>query len=233
MWETTTEGAVNNFHNDLDDPTIVERVFNLGTPQAPLVTLVRPLSPEPILVPPCGVPIIVMQTIPRSSSLLPIYIRNETPPPPPTPSSGYEDLPGAPQIRERPGDDWHHNHDGEGIMFAVLIPNGDEGQQIAPFIHIITNEGDPQLEATMGWGCPITQLPLHACPDPYPQPMLTDTQMEVFRASRLHTPLVNQALAEDLDPFLQAEVYHYQAQQKKVCQQAHSVVKARQKLQIE
>ena len=37
-----------------------------------------------------------------------------------------------------------------------------------PFICIITNEGDPQLEATMGQGCPITQTPLHTHPDPYP-----------------------------------------------------------------
>ena len=60
MWEMTAEEAVNNFHNDLDDPTIVERVFNLGTPQAPLTTLVRPISPKPIPVPPYGIPIIIM-----------------------------------------------------------------------------------------------------------------------------------------------------------------------------
>jgi len=63
--------------------------------------------------------------------------------------------------------------------------------------------------------------------------MLTDTQMEVFRASRLHTPLINRALAEDLDPFLQVEVYQYQAQQKKVHRQAHDMVEARRKLQVE
>jgi len=191
MWETTAEEAVNNFHNDLDDPAIVERVFNLGTPQAPLATLVRPLSLEPIPVPLRGVPIIIMRTVPRSPLPLPIYTQDETPPPPPTPSSGYKDLPEAPQIGERPGNDWHHNHDGKKIMFTMLIPDGDEGQQVAPFIRIITNKGDPQLKATMGQGCPVTQIPLHAHPDPYPQPMLTDTQMEVFRASRLHTPLIN------------------------------------------
>ena len=118
-------------------------------------------------------------------------------------------------------------------MFAVLIPNGDKGQQVAPFICIITNEGDPQLEATLGWGCPVTQTPLHARPDPYPRPMITDTQMEVFRASRLHTPLINRALAKDLDPFLQVEVYQYRAQQKKVHRQAHDMVEARRKLQVE
>jgi len=168
MWETTAEEAANNFHNDLDDPAIVERVFNLGTPQAPLTTLVRPFSPEPIPVPLRGVPIIIMQTISQSPLPLPVYTQDKTPPPPPTPSSGYKDLPGAPQIGERPGDDWHHNHDGEGIMFAVLIPEGVKGQQVAPFICIITNEGDPQLEATMGRGCPVTQISLHTCPDPYP-----------------------------------------------------------------
>jgi len=168
IWETMAEEAVNNFHNDLDNPTIIERVFNLGTPQAPLMTLVRPLFPEPIPVPPRGVHIIIMQTIPQSPSPLPIYTQDETPPPPPTPSSGYKDLPGAPQIGERPDDDWHHNHDGKGIIFTVLIPNGDKGQQVAPFICIITNKGDPQLEATLGWGCPVTQTPLHAHPDPYP-----------------------------------------------------------------
>jgi len=76
-------------------------------------------------------------------------------------------------------------------MFMVLIPDRDEGQQVAPFICIITNKGDPQLEATMGWRCPVTQIPLHAYPDPYPRPMLMDTQMEMFRAGKLHTPLVN------------------------------------------
>jgi hypothetical protein len=127
MWETTAEEAVNNFHDDLDNPAIVERVFNLGTPRVPLVTLVRPIFPEPIPVPLHGIPIIVMQTISQSPSPLPAYTQDKIPLPPPTPSSGYKDLPGAPQVRERPGDDWHHNHDGEGIMFAILIPNRDNG----------------------------------------------------------------------------------------------------------
>jgi len=64
MWETIAEEAVKNFHNDLDDPAIIERVFNLGTPQVPLTTLVRPLFPEPIPIPPRGIPIIIMQTVP-------------------------------------------------------------------------------------------------------------------------------------------------------------------------
>ena len=63
--------------------------------------------------------------------------------------------------------------------------------------------------------------------------MLTDTQMEVFRGGKLHTPLVNQALAEGGDPTLQAEVYRYRALQKKVRQRAHGVVEARRKFQVE
>ena len=118
-------------------------------------------------------------------------------------------------------------------MFMALIPDGDDRQQVTPFIRITTNEGDPQLEATLGRGCPVTRRPLYACPDPYPRPMLMDTQMEVFQGGKLHTPLVNQALAEGRDPTLQAEVYRYRALQKKVCQCAHGVVEARRKFQIE
>ena len=118
-------------------------------------------------------------------------------------------------------------------MFMALIPDGDDGQQVAPFIHITTNEGDPQLEATLGRGCPVTRRPLYARPDPYPRPMLTDTQMEVFRSGKLHMPFVNRALGESRDPTLQAEVYRYRAQQKKVRQRAHGVVEARRKLQVE
>ena len=168
MWEVSEEEAIDNFRLDFDDPAVVERVFKLGTPRMPLATLVRPISPEPIPIPPRDPPTVVLRTVSRTPSPLPVYVRDNTPPPPPTPSSGYEDLPGAPQVGERPGEDWYCNHDGNGIMFMALIPDGNDGQQVAPFIRITTNEGDPQLEATLGLGCPITKRPLHARPDPYP-----------------------------------------------------------------
>ena len=161
MWEVTEEEAMDSFCLDFDDHAVVERVFDLGTPQMPLLTLVRPISPDPIPIPPCDPPALVLRTISQSPSPLPIYVQDDTPPAPPTPSSGYEDLPGAPQIRQRPGDDWYCNRDREGIMFMALIPDGDDGQQVAPFIRITTNEGDPQLEATLGRGCPVTRTPLH------------------------------------------------------------------------
>jgi len=63
--------------------------------------------------------------------------------------------------------------------------------------------------------------------------MMTDTQMEAFHGGRLHTPFINCALAESRDPTLQAKVYHYRAQQKKVRQRAQGVVEARRKLQVE
>ena len=231
MWEVSEEEVISNFCLDFDDPAIIERVFDLETPQIPLATLVRPIFPEPIPIPPCNPPTVILQTISWTPSPLPIYARVNTSSPPPTPSSRYEDLPGAPQIGERPGEDWYCNH-GEGIMFMALIPNGDNRQQVTPFICITTNEGDPQLEATLGWGCPVTRRPLYTHPNPYPWPMLTDTQMEVFQGGKLHTPLVNQALAEGMDPTLQAEVYWYRALQKKVHQHAHGVVEARRKFQI-
>ena len=127
MWEVTEEEAINNFCLNIEDPAIVERVFNLGTPQVPLVTLVGPISPEPIPIPPYDPPTIILQTVSQSPSPLPIYIQDIMPPPPPTPSSGYEDLLGAPQVGERPDDNWYHNHDREGVMFMILIPDGDNG----------------------------------------------------------------------------------------------------------
>ena len=150
MWEVSEEEAISNFRLDFDDPVIVERVFDLGTPQVPLATLVRPISPEPIPIPPHVPPTVVLLTVSQTPSPLPVYVRDDTPLPPPTLSSGYEDLPGAPQVGERPGEDWYCNHDGEGIIFMALIPDGNDGQQVALFIHITTNEGDPQLEATLG-----------------------------------------------------------------------------------
>ena len=114
----------------------------------------------------------------------------------------------------------------------IQIPDGDDGQQVTPFVHIVIDEKDPQLKATMGQGCPVIQLPLHTRPDPYPWPMLTDTQMKIFQSGKLHIPFINWALAEDKDPSLQAEVYQYWAQQKKVSQQAHSIIEARRKLQV-
>ena len=150
MWEVSEEEAISNFLLNFKDPAIVERVFDLGMPQVPLATLVRPISPELIPIPPRVPPTVVLRTVSQTPSPLSIYVRDNTPLPPPTPSSGYKDLPGAPQIGERLGEDWYCNHDGEGIMFMALIPDGNDRQQVAPFIHITTNEEDPQLEATLG-----------------------------------------------------------------------------------
>ena len=51
MWEVSEEEAISNFRLDFDDPAIVERVFDLGTPQVLLATLVRPISLNQFLFP--------------------------------------------------------------------------------------------------------------------------------------------------------------------------------------
>jgi hypothetical protein len=89
----------------------------------------------------------------------------------------------------------------------VMIPDGDDGSVVAPFLHIDTNEGSPRLEGTLGLGCPVRSIPLHARPDRYPRPILGNQQLQIFRSEEVYTPMVNTALRMDGDPSLQANIY--------------------------
>jgi hypothetical protein len=80
----------------------------------------------------------------------------------------------------------------------------------------------------MGLGCPVHSNPLHARPDQYPRPTLTEEQMQLFRGGEVFTPMVNAALQADGDPSLQAEVFRYRATLRRANAAAAEVVQARQ-----
>ena len=61
----------------------------------------------------------------------------------------------------------------------------------------------------MGLGHPVISHPLHATPDHYPRIMLTDRQLQYFKAGEAQTALANRALRDEQDISLQAEVYRY------------------------
>jgi hypothetical protein len=193
-------------------------------------------SPEPLPIPPRNdSPVSSLAELPRSTrsvSPLPLYIRDSTPPPPPSPPIETNPAQG-PQPTVHPGEGWHLNDDHGDILFMVMIPDGDEGSVVAPFLRIDTNEGSPRLEGTLGLGCPVQSIPLHARPDRYPRPVLADQQLQIFRGGEVYTPMVNAVLGMDGDPSLQAEVYRYRAGQRRVTRAARLVVEARQALHRE
>jgi hypothetical protein len=108
----------------------------------------------------------------------------------------------------------------------MMVSDGDKGMRVATYIRIDNNEGSPRLEGTLGLGCPVISNPLHACPDQYPRAMMTDKELQVFRAGESYTPMVNAALAADGDATLQAEVYRYRASTQRSIRLAQQVVQA-------
>jgi hypothetical protein len=162
----------------------------------------------------------------ESPSPLPRYIRDDTPPAPPSPLIA-EVNPVGPQPGVSPGPDWFPNILGDGIAFLLTVPDGDEGTTMATYVRINNNDSDPRIEGTLGLGCPVNSNPLHARPDQYPRPVLTDEELQIFRAGESYTPMINAALADDGDATLQAEVYRYQASTKKIARLRRQVVNAR------
>ena len=65
---------------------------------------------------------------------------------------------------------------------------------IAPYLRLDLNSGNPHIEGMLGQGCPVTSHPLHTTPDRYPRIMLTDRQLQYFKAGEAQTALANRAL---------------------------------------
>jgi hypothetical protein len=161
----------------------------------------------------------------ESASPLPLYIRDDTPLAPPSPLVA-EINPAGPQPGVSLGPDWFPNVLGDGIAFLLTVPDGDEGMTMATYVRINNNDGDPRIEGTLGLGCPINSNPLQARPNQYPRPILTDEELQIFRAGESYTPMINAALADDGDATLQAEVYRYRASSKRIIRLARQVVNA-------
>jgi hypothetical protein len=167
-------------------------------------------SPEPL---PLPLRIRNRTPSPTDDEPLPLYTRDDTPPPPPTPSTDEETLVEA---SDHPGPGWHVNYDQQGIRYMFTMPSDDPDiQEVAKYLRIDTNEGDPILLATMGSGLPVHRAPLHAKPDSTPRPAFTEQELIFFRGGEAYTSMVNTKLAEEDDVGLQAEVYRYRISIKK------------------
>jgi hypothetical protein len=126
------------------------------------------LSPEPV-----PIPLQVHNTTP-----LPLYTRESTPPPPLTPSSKEKTLVDA---NDHPSPDWQINYNHQGIQHMVTMPgNNPDIQEVAKYLQINTNDGDPILCTTIGSGQPIQRSPLYAKPRKTPRPTLMEQELFFF-----------------------------------------------------
>ena len=160
----------------------------------------RTLSPDPIPVPPR----FAEERSEESSS----PFGTETAVASPTPSV-VEIL--APELvdKNHPGEGWQANICREGIAYPMQILEEDGAITVAPYLHLDLNGGYLHIEGTLGQGCPVTSRPLYATPDRYPCIILTDRQLQYFKAGKAQTALANRALRDEQDISLQAEVYRY------------------------
>jgi hypothetical protein len=81
-----------------------------------------------------------------------------------------------------------------------------------------------------GQGCPIIRQKLYAKKDPYPRPTLTKRQRFHFTNDQTFTPLVDQALQEEHDFSLLAEVQAYRNARRQTKKHAVELALAHRKL---
>ena len=179
--------------------TEVPPPYSNGSTPPPLLTPNTP-SPDPLPIPPRFTEERLVDS--------PESIDAETAVASPTPS--VMEIPAPEPVDENhPGEGWQPNICREGITYPMQIQDGDGTITIAPYLHLDLNRGNPHIEGTLGLGHPVTSHPLHATPDRYPRIMLTERQLQYFKAEEAQTALANRALQDEQDISLQAEVYHY------------------------
>ena len=150
----------------------------------------------------------------------------------PTPS--VLEIPAPEPIDEsHPGEGWQPNICREGIAYPMQILDENGAITIAPYLRLNLNRGNPLIEGTLGLGRPVTSHPLHATPDCYPHIMLTEQQLQYFKAGEAQTALANRALRDEQDISLQAEVYRYRKGVRRTEHLAKRVWDARQEYQAQ
>src|SRR5882762_11865484 len=115
-------------------------------------------------------------------------------------------------------------------MFTMPGDNLDI-QEVAKYLQIDTNGGDPILCATMGRGQLVHRSPLYAKPRKTPQLTLTKQELLFFQGGESYTTMVNSALTIEDDIGLQVEVYCYQAGLKRECNMARELATLKYKYQ--
>jgi hypothetical protein len=122
-----------------------------------------------------------------------------------------------PQPYVYPGPSWECNFE-HGLQdfyhtphHFFTIPDGNGGQELAPFICYHIKDPSPFLEACMGFNCDVFSHPLHVHPDREYHAPLTPHQEWFFEPDQKHTTIISWALHNKRDPMLTAEVHctHY------------------------
>ena len=203
--------------------TEVPPPYSNGSTLPPLLTPNTP-SPDPIPIPPR----LTEERLVDS----PNPLDTETAVASPTPS--VMEIPNPePVDPNHPGEGWQPNICREGIAYPMQILEEDGAVTIAPYLRLDLNRGDPHIEVTLGLGQSITSRPLHATPDRYPRIMLTERQLQYFKAGEAQTALANRALRDEQDISLQAEVYRYREGVRRTERLAKRVWDARQEYQAQ
>ena len=87
---------------------------------------------------------------------------------------------------------WQPNICREGILYPMQILDEDNAITITPYLYLDLNGGNPHIEGTLEQGCLVTSHPLHATSDHYPHIMLTEQQLQYFRAEEAQMALANE-----------------------------------------
>jgi len=108
-----------------------------------------------------------------------------------------------------PGVGWILNGRDTGPHPDVIIPDGNHGEQIAPYIQYDLDSGSPEILGTRGCHCTVHSTLLKARPGLYSRPFFTRKQQFTFQDQEVFTPLVDSAVRQEDDISLTAEVQRY------------------------
>jgi len=98
-----------------------------------------PASPLPLIAFP---PPLTLGPYPEEIDPVPMYLAEDLPPLPPTPSSIAFNIPIGPEPGVSPGPEWVHNISKNGIKYEMFIPDGDDGITLATFLRVNPNDRD-------------------------------------------------------------------------------------------